>query len=784
MDTSENVSGYSLINFNSSNIISDGRIFYRKYNKEKTCYEPWEERGNGGVFDFTTEKTLTFDSEKFATLSNEILEKTDKDLLINIGISDEKKKSLRTLFTEPNFLEFALGAMPSMEIKSTQELLEGRNNLVIVGNHSSGKTSLLKYLFIKSLEKQASKDFSNFAFFLDLNAIELNSLNTIVSALCTQYFNADSTTSFEEKIKKMLHEGRCVIYIDNLDNINTKEQCVISDFFIKFKECRFIVTAGYNNSDLVVKILSDESKAKFHAIAIGSLRRSNVRDIVSRWHDTTSQNIIYKEITRTINNSQLPHNYFTYSMLLAIYEVDHDVKGILSESDIIENFIEILLRKHFMDTPPNKPQFKELRHFLGYLGFTLFKNKCNFISNNELLQTAIIFNRDTMHDYQVEDYIKPLKECGILKEELCNVIFSQPCFLYYSIAYFMKHNEELKKEILSDNNYLHLHKVIEYYSSQNSSSLDLLYLLKKKTNAIKSSLSERMLEDKGINIEDIKIEDSNTFSILDMVSTQDDFEKKIESLRADREKDDARLDELSPLSDKDKKANISNVRAEGNNNLLHDLINTLSLYARVFRSTELSMERENILNIFNDLVKGYVFYMKASLVLMDDSFVLPVILPALEKKMQEDKLTDNERQRVFEMFKLVLSLVRSMIPNNIQFIMSNDLSSKKPRIANIITESKDSNSNPVEKAILTFTLMDIKDEMVIQLANDLAKIQNKVVQESLFFKINQIITSNYDLKRTEEEALKELAKNIGIKRKLILTPKISDAFNTLNRIGH
>ncbi|HFO4434686.1 TPA: hypothetical protein ACHJY6_004833, partial [Escherichia coli] len=116
-----------------------------------------------------------------------ILEKTDKDLLINIGISDEKKKSLRALFTEPNFLEFALGAMPSMEIKSTQELLEGRNNLVIVGNHSSGKTSLLKYLFIKSLEKQACKDFSNFAFFLDLNAIELNSLNTIVSALCTQY---------------------------------------------------------------------------------------------------------------------------------------------------------------------------------------------------------------------------------------------------------------------------------------------------------------------------------------------------------------------------------------------------------------------------------------------------------------------------------------------------------------------------------------------------------------------------------------------------------------------
>lgn len=73
-------------------------------------------------------------------------------------------------------------------------------------------------------------------------------------------------------------------------------------------------------------------------------------------------------------------------MLLAIYEVDHDVKGILSESDIIENFIEILLRKHFMDTPPNKPQFKELRHFLGYLGFTLFKT-------NVILFQIMIFCR-------------------------------------------------------------------------------------------------------------------------------------------------------------------------------------------------------------------------------------------------------------------------------------------------------------------------------------------------------------------------------------------------------
>ncbi|AFE57991.1 hypothetical protein Q7S_08755 [Rahnella aquatilis HX2] len=780
LDTREDNTGYSIITLNNTNDISDGRILYRKFNSELDDFEAWLERGNKGEIDFSTSNTLSFDSDKFSKISQEILEDIDKDLLINIGIALDKKKSLRNLYTEPNFLEMENTGLPTLKITSTSQIITDPYNLVLFGGHSSGRTSILKFLFIKSLELQKNKDFSEFSFYLDFKEVELKSISTIINHLCLQYSSSELTTSFEAKIKNMISDGNCVIYIDNVDKLSSKEEQIISEFFIKNKKCRFIVTAEHSSLPLITRLLTDDEKSKFYAVAIGSLRRCNVRDIVSRWHDFTSQNTIYKEITRTINNSQLPHNYFIYSMLLAIYEVDHDFKGILSESDIIENFIEILLRKHFMDTPPNKPQFKELLHFMGYLGKSLFDSRENFIDNNRLLEIAIVFNRETMHNYQVEDYITPLKECGILQKRDQILTFSQPCFLYYSIAYFMKHDSELKDEILSDENYLNLDKVIEYYSSQNASSFELLYLIQEKTKLIKESLSERMYADKKIKIEDVCIEDSNTFSLLDMVSNTKDFEKKIESLKADREKDDEKLDKIAPLKSEEKQAIIATDNSEGKRGLLNELVETLSLYSRVFRSTELSMERNKTLSIFDDLVQGYMFYLKASMVLMDESFIIPIILPYIEKKMLEDNLSEKEKDKVLEVFKLILSLARSTMPNNIQYIMSNELSSKKPRIENIISESKNSSENPVQKAILSYILMDIKEENTIKLVSELMKVKNKVVEESLFFKINQVLIGNYELSRGDEAALKEIAKRIGNDRQIIQSVKISEAIETLN----
>ncbi|MEX5206921.1 metallophosphoesterase [Citrobacter freundii] len=783
LDSREESSGYSIVVLNSENNISDGRIYYRKYIKERESFDAWLDRGHGGQIDFSTSNTLSFDTEKFSKLSSEILDDINKDLLINIGIQDDKKKKLTTLFTEPNFTEIETYCLKSKPLTVCSDIYHENNSFVIFGGSSSGRTSLLKYMFIKCLEKQVQRDFSEFSFYLDIAQTKLNNVNSIIIALCQQYFSPSMETSFEEKIKKMINSGSAVIYMDNIDKISLKQQKIISDFISQYKKCRYIITSEHSNMPQIASMLHDDNKPPFFATAIGSLRRRNVRDIVSRWHGSTLQNTIYKEITRTINNSQLPHNYFIYSMLLAIYEVDHDIKGILSESDIIENFIEILLRKHFMDTPPNKPQFKELLHFLGFLASNLFERKDSSIEHNSLMQVAITFNQKTMNDYLIEDYITPLKNSGILRLNGTSYEFSQPCFLYYSIAYFMGHDENLRNSVLSDNNYLMLDKVVEYYSSQNASNLDILYNISEKTKKIKFKLEERMLEEKGIRISELNIENANTFSILDVISSTSDFERKIETMKADRERDDENLDTISPLNDKNKKANLKDEKASLSTNLISNLVDTLSLYARVFRSTELSMDKSSIMNIFDDLLDGYMFYLKSAMIFLDESFAFPIIMPLLEKKMSEDNLTQEEKDEMFEIFKLIISLARSSMPNNVQMIMSAELHSKKPRIANIINEAKNSNNNPIEKAILSYVLMDIKEENILKLASEVIMEKNKIVQESLFFKLNQVVTSKYDLSTTDAKTLKNMIIKIGKQRKLYRHNKISDVIGSFTSIN-
>lgn len=68
--------------------------------------------------------------------------------------------------------------------------------------------------------------------------------------------------------------------------------------------------------------------------------------------------------------------------------------------------------------------------------------------------------------------------------------------------------------------------------------------------------------------------------------------------------------------------------------------------------------------------------MKSFILMMDESYVIPYILPALEKKMAEDNLSEKEKKKVIELFKTVLSLVRSAMPNNIQMVMTDVISSK------------------------------------------------------------------------------------------------------------
>ena len=138
--------------------------------------------------------------------------------------------------------------------------------------------------------------------------------------------------------------------------------------------------------------------------------RNDVRKIISlrpQLSQVISEDEVFNNVIGLINNSQLPHNHFVYSILLVIYESENDLSGILNESDIIENYIEILLRKHCMDIPADKPQYKVLIQFFGYLATSMLNKQSSQLTEKECMKVVMEYEDCTFNEFRVNDYFEP-----------------------------------------------------------------------------------------------------------------------------------------------------------------------------------------------------------------------------------------------------------------------------------------------------------------------------------------------------------------------------------------
>lgn len=138
-------------------------------------------------------------------------------------------------------------------------------------------------MFIKGLEKQAYKIIDSIHFYVDCIKDDLSNPHKISKTLCNSYFSAELSTSFEDKIKSMINNGNCTIFIDNIDYLRKDKLKPLLDYIKENNSCRYILSCDKNNNTEIITNILKQGHDNFKTISIGSLRRCNVRDIVSRW---------------------------------------------------------------------------------------------------------------------------------------------------------------------------------------------------------------------------------------------------------------------------------------------------------------------------------------------------------------------------------------------------------------------------------------------------------------------------------------------------------------------
>lgn len=193
------------------------------------------------------------------------------------------------------------------------------------------------------------------------------------------------------------------------------------------------------------------------------------------------------------------------------------------------------------------------------------------------------------------------------------------------------------------------------------------------------------------------------------------------------------------------------------------------------------MDRDKTLAVFDKVIDGYVFFMKAFLISIDANYIIPVLEKQLNSFNDNNReITDEDISEILAALRMILPIVRSASPNYIQSLIGQNVNSKKPRIENIIRLARDKSIDPIKKALLTYTLMDIRDENIKEGVVALLKERNSLVTESLFLKMNMLINTNYDLRNEDIRYLKSTLQNMVVQGKVTQRHGLESYLNKLN----
>lgn len=778
IDTRSDNSGYSFISLDSNDSFEYGKIYYRKLDKDNQIYKAWTERIENGFSDFSIDKRCIFDSAKFCEKSGDLIEEIEFSHLVNIGKNTDKKLKLSQIFIEPKISEDRAieKSMPDIgKIKNFTDLQSAHGCILISATEQQGRTTLLKKLQLEYLTDQSNYNLSHIVFYIDLS-FNFSTSHKILNHFISNYEDSDLQTSFSGKLKSCISDGNAVFLVDNYDRCSAETLKSINEFIEKYSSNKFIITGEIeNNTNNLTKLISAYSGLVYNA-ALSNIARCDIRQIISRRPINSplhSDDELFQNLTKLVDNSQLPHNHFVYSILLLIYEEKHKLVGILNEADIIENYIEILLEKHCMNASKSTPEYKVLLHFLGFVCSKLLTTKRAFLSDKEMHKYIIEFEELTFNEFPIQSYINPVIDSGIIiSRSNSSYEFSNNCFLYFFSAYYMNVNEDLKSYVFEDDNYKDLDKVIEYYASINSTNFDVLDFFENKVKKSREDLKEEVYKTHNINLESLKIDEIPTISLLDFASSSDEFESSIDELEIDHQKYDAVLDKNVPLrggknTSSSKIQEKEEVNDENSSELLSKITNyrrELSIFSKVFRNTELVMNPTEVMRMFDLIIDSYVFMIKSDIASLNESTVLPLLLPKFEEKTSGQEITLDEKSEILEKFKVILSVIRAFVPNTVEQLLSNNLSTKKPRFTKILNNKLSSTKeSDIEELLIRFLLLDIERGNFKSHISELYKLQGKVTSSALFLKLLQLTYTRHDFKLDEktflQNTLKDLVKN-------------------------
>ena len=534
---------------------------------------------------------ITFRKKIFDKVSIE-KENANNLLLIN---NNEEKEDFLTLYNHPVLKKETEGSMDSKNAVSfsLDDIVDSKQNYVILGKDKCGKTSLLKRIQIECLINYSKSGIV--PYYLDVREHE-SSLDSgfDISQLVRNYFVISHA-----KTKDLLTKTNFLLLLDNFSP-NSSFSDYLNKFLTANPNISYIICSEYNLSRSVdVFELGDST---YERLYFHDLRRKEIINYTDKRLSTNQKKEqIQDKIIQLCKQLELPLNYWTISLLLIIHNKSSDSysKNLFSILDIC---IDEIFAKKQLVLSKSRISFEQLKKICAELAKYLFINHSTTIYsahyNDILLKIDSILADNIRISTNSRDIINYLVSSGILKQKNDKdyYVFRLNGFFEYFLAYQMTKDSSFEEEILNDEvKYLGFKNQLEIFSGFKRDNFQFLIKIFDKTNLKINPIFESYSPNKDQELLDKIQEPKHIEEFCRNVSVK----KALTSYEKAGIED--KTDELQINSD------VHEIKLMNPEDINSELIERyLSILSRIFRnSDEISGNKEKMSEIFNYIISSY-----------------------------------------------------------------------------------------------------------------------------------------------------------------------------------
>lgn len=643
--------------------------------------------------------------------------------LLSYKTDSKAPKTIDEIFVQPKIIrekQYDIDKKKDEVIYDIHNIIEEKNNILLVGTKESGKTILLDKIIIDLVKK------------FDIYGmipvkINLRDGSRIESDI--RKFLGISNS----KVSKLIQENRLILIVDNLDySIEGRSSFdKLKDFISRNKSLKVICSCETRiEKELPMEIIGDNTLKSFSHLYIDRWDSYQIESLIGTWFCNAydNYNIKVSDISKIFKNINMSMTPLNISMFLWILEHQKNHK-LVNDGKLIECFFEHLLEKlAFEDVYSDTFDYTNKMRLLSNIAYQMYKNdKLKYkLSREDIDLYMSNYIRNRKFSVKNEVILEYFIDKGILIEQQQGekriVAFRFECFFRFFLMQYMMIDAEFKDFILQEENYLNFDSEIDYYTGIKRDEEKLLKELHERMKNEFEYLNEFINQRHGVfdNFFEVSKSITESFDITQIEVLKDEKNTSREIIHKEKRAiEDRQIDIIN------KNVSIGDIEEKNNNdNLLDRLYAVWTLVAKVLKNTEETNNGELKNIVYEDMIRC--------------SMLFAITYKAYIDKFIENELNESEDEDSNKLLK-ELRLTSRFIPLMHQDLLSSLIGTTKLEI--VINEEidkiiDDSNISELEKFINVFTLFNINTLEGINYIKKLTKLCNKnYIQDIIFMKL-------------------------------------------------